>query len=179
MNFIDLVNQRESVRKYSDKKIERDLISKCLEAARLAPSACNSQPWTFLVIDNKETVKELVKCSMSGVYSMNKFAEDAPVLIIVITEKSLYSARLGGLLRSTKYSLIDIGIVCDHLTLQAAELGLGTCMIGWFNEKNLKKTLSLPKNKKIDLVISMGYKANNLETRKKKRKSLDEISKYL
>lgn len=179
MNFIDLVNQRESVRKYSDQKIERDLIDKCLEAARLAPSACNSQPWSFLVIENKETIKELVKCSMSGVYSMNKFVEDAPVLIVVVTEKSLYSARLGGLLRSTKYSLIDIGIASDHLTLQAAELGIGTCMIGWFNEKNLKKTLNLPKNKKIDLVISMGYQVADQKTREKKRKPLDEIIKYL
>ena len=110
---------------------------------------------------------------------MNQFAGEAPVLIIVVTEKSIYSARLGGLLRSTKYNLVDIGIVCDHFTLQAAELGIGTCMIGWFNEKALKKSLNIPKNKKIDVVISMGYKAENLKPREKKRKPLEQISRYL
>ena len=74
---------------------------------------------------------------MSGIYSSNKFVKTAPVLIVAITEYSVYYARLGGMLRNVKYNLIDIGIACEHLVLQAAELGLGTCWLGWFNENAL------------------------------------------
>ena len=178
MNFMDLVNKRESVRKYSGKPVPRELIDQCLEAARLAPSACNSQPWSFIVIDDEQTKNEIVKETMGGIYGSNKFVMTAPVIIAVITEQSTYLARMGGMFRNVKYNLIDIGIACEHLILQAAELGLGTCWLGWFDEKKLKKVLGLPKATKVDILISLGYPDENLSPRKKIRKSLDDMRRY-
>jgi len=178
MKFIELVGKRESTRKYLSKPVPRDLIDQCLEAARLAPSACNSQPWSFIIVDDPETKNKIVKKTMSGLYSLNTFVAEAPVVIVAITEKSKYAARMGGTLRNVKYSLIDMGIACDHLTLQAAELGLGTCWLGWFNERALKKVLGLGKEVKIDVVLSMGYPAEPIPSRGKIRKSLEEIRHY-
>lgn len=178
MSFLELVQKRESTRSYSSKPVPRDQIDLCLEAARLAPSACNSQPWSFIVVDDEAKKNEIVDETMSKLYLMNKFVKTAPVLIVVITKPSVYYARMGGAYRNVKYNLIDIGIACDHLTLQAAELGLGTCWLGWFNEKEMKKRLGLPKSTKIDVVLSLGYPAEDTEPRPKKRKSLDEIRRY-
>ncbi len=177
MDFIELVKRRRSTRKYSTKTIPIETIDKCLEAARLAPSACNSQPWYFIVVDDEKVKNEIVEKSLSGIYSSNSFVKKAPVIIVVITERSNYAARLGGFFRNIKYSLIDIGIACDHLILQAEELGVGTCWLGWFNEKAVKKVLGLPKSTKIDIMISVGYPAKVSE-KGKKRKSLDKIRHF-
>jgi len=175
---MELVGTRESTRKYLSKPVPRELIDRCLEAARLAPSACNSQPWSFIVADDEKTKIELVQKSMSGIYSSNKFVESAPVIIIIITENSTYTARLGGMFRSVKYNLIDIGIAGEHLALEAAELGLGTCWLGWFNEKAVKKVLGLPSSTRIDVMISLGYPEGKIPSRDKKRKTLDEMRRF-
>jgi nitroreductase len=178
MKFMDLIKQRISVRKYSSKPVPRELIDLCLEAARLAPSACNSQPWSFIVVDDEKTKNEIVKKSMSGIYMSNKFVMTAPVIIAAITEHSTYIARMGGMLRHIKYNLIDIGIACEHLVLQAEELGLGTCWLGWFDEKAVKKVLGLSKSTKVDVMISLGYPAEDLPAKKRIRKSLEEMRRY-
>jgi nitroreductase len=178
MHFMDLVKQRVSVRKYSSKPVPRDVIDICLEAARLAPSACNSQPWSFVVIDDEKAKDEIVRKSMSGIYSSNKFVMTAPVIIAAITEHSTYIARMGGMLRNVKYNLIDIGIACEHLVLQAEDVGLGTCWLGWFDEKAVKKVLGLPKSAKVDIMICLGYPEERLLTKKKMRKSLEEMRRY-
>jgi nitroreductase len=178
MKFIDLVKKRDSVREYSSKPVPREVIDQCLEAARLAPSACNSQPWYFIVVDDEKTKNKIVKKSMSGIYSPNKFVMTAPVIIVAITEHSTYIARMGGMLRNVKYNLIDIGIACEHLVLQAEELGLGTCWLGWFDESAVKKVLGLSKSTKVDVMISLGYPDENLPPKKRIRKSLDEMRHY-
>ena len=177
MNFLDLVKKRYSVRNYLPRPVSRDVIDKCIEAARLAPSACNSQPWSFIVVDDPKMKAKVADAAFSGIYSMCSFAKTAPVLIIVITEKSKYAAKLGGRLRGTKFSLIDIGIVCEHLILQATEEGLGTCWIGWFNEKKIKRVLGFSQKVKIDILISMGYPADDSMS-EKKRKTIFEIRRY-
>jgi nitroreductase len=177
MTFLELVRKRRSTRKYSAKPVPRETLERCLEAARLAPSACNVQPWHFIVVDDAELKNNLAKAAFSGVYSMNSFAKDAPVLIAVVTERSNYIARLGGYLKGVQYSLIDIGIVCEHLVLQAEEEGVGTCWLGWFNEGAVKKVLGLPKAKKVDIMISMGYPESE-ELREKTRKHLSEIRRF-
>lgn len=177
MSFLDLVQKRRSTRVYSSKPVPREILDKCLEAARLAPSACNSQPWSFIIIDNKELKDKLISKAFSGIYSMNEFVKTAPVLIVVITERSKYTACLGGFFRGVKYSLIDIGIACEHFVLQAREEGLGTCWLGWFNEKGVKKVLGLARNKNIDVIISAGYPEEEVAGAKP-RKFLDEIRKY-
>ena len=177
MNFLTLVKKRKSIRKYSSRPVPREMIDSCLEAARLAPSACNSQPWSFIVVDDEKIKNEIVKKALSGIYKMNAFVREAPTLIVVLTEHSTYIARMGGQLRHVKYSLIDIGIACEHLILRAVELGLGTCWLGWFNEKAVKKVLGLPKSKRIDVMISLGY-PEVAEGKDKKRKSLKKIRRY-
>lgn len=128
----------------------------CLEAARLAPSASNSQPWRFIVVDDKQLKDKLCE-AFSGIYTMNSFCKEAPVIIVVVSEKTKFLTRIGGMFRGTKYYLIDIGIATEHLVLQAEELGLGTCWIGWFNERAIKPILNIPRSKKVDILIAMGY----------------------
>lgn len=177
MKFLELAKKRQSVRKYSSQPVPRELIDKCLEAAQFAPSACNSQPWSFIVVDDEKVKNELTGKALSGIYSINSFAQNAPVIIVVITEESTYAAKLGGYFRGTQFNLIDIGIACEHLILQAAEEGIGTCWLGWFNEKEVKKVLGLPEKKKVHILISMGYPEVEGE-KEKKRKPLNEIRQY-
>jgi nitroreductase len=177
MSFEELIQQRRSVRRYDDRPVPKDDILKCLEAARFAPSACNSQPWKFIVIDEPALRKRVAERIFSGLYSMNRFAEKAPVLVAVVSEKSKMLSAIGGQVRDTSYRLVDLGIACEHFILQATELGLGTCWMGWFDEKALKKELKLPGNKKIDIVISVGYPAEE-KVVPKDRKSLEEISSF-
>ena len=177
MKFLELVKRRQSIRQYSSQPVPRELIDKCLEAAQFAPSACNAQPWSFIIVDDEKVKNALTNKAFSGIYSMNSFAKNASVIIVVIAEQSTYAAKLGGYFRGTQFNLIDIGIACEHLILQAAEQELGTCWLGWFNEKEVKKVLGLSKKKKVCLLISMGYPEAKF-VREKKRKTLNEIRRY-
>ena len=173
MNFSELVALRQSDRKYKNTPVNRELITTCLEAARLAPSACNSQPWKFVVVDSPELLPQMAVAAAG--MGMNRFAAQAPVLIAVTLEKMNFTARIGSVIKDKEYSLLDVGIAVEHFCLQAAELGLGTCIMGWFDEKKVKKILGIS-NRRVPLLISLGYPAS--ETRRKVRKSLDEMSSW-
>ncbi len=157
MAVLDVIGRRKSVRNFLDKPVEREKILMCLEAARLAPSACNSQPWKFIVVDDIKLKNELCRAAFRGVYSINAFCKTAPVIVAVVSEKARFIARIGEMFRGTKYYLIDIGIAAEHFVLQAEESGLGTCWIGWFNEGAVKSILNIPQPKKIDVLIALGY----------------------
>jgi nitroreductase len=157
MALLDLIKHRKSVRDFLDEPVEQEKIMMCLEAARLAPSASNSQPWRFIIVDDKQLKDKLCDAAFSSIYWINSFCKTAPVIVVVISEKSKFLARIGGMFRGTKYYLIDIGIACEHFVLEAEDLGLGTCWIGWFNERAVKSILNIPKNKKIDILIALGY----------------------
>ena len=176
MNFIDLVNKRFSCRKFSGKPVEKEKLDLCIEAARLAPSACNSQPWKFLIINDPALKEKVCNAAFSGQYSSNSFGKNASVIILVISEKGTFMSRVGSLVRDTRYYLIDIGIAVEHFMLQAAELGLGTCWMGWFNETPLKKILGLPGSAKIDIIFPLGYP--DQPCREKTRKTIKEISSF-
>lgn len=177
MNFFDLINKRESVRGYLDEKVEEEKIIKIIEAARVSPSACNSQPWKFIVVDNKDLLGKVAGNLYNPIIGINKFALTAPLFIVIVGEKRNLTSKMGELIKKKDYTSIDIGIASEHICLAATELGLGTCMIGWFNEKNIKKLLYIPENKEIHLVISVGYHDNKY-TRKKVRKNIDEIYSF-
>ncbi len=177
MKFIDLVKKRKSLRTYLDKPIPRQDLLSCIEAARLAPSACNAQPWKFLIIDDKDTIKSLVKDICHTIYSFNKFIGEASALVIVISQKEGFLRKAAGKIKGTNYYLIDIGIACQHLALQAQELGIGSCWIGWFDEKKLKKNLKLPKKNKIDTIMSLGYD-KSIMAKSKIRKPINEIYSF-
>ncbi|MCF6335161.1 MAG: nitroreductase family protein, partial [Spirochaetales bacterium] len=144
MSFIKLVNKRFSVRKYKNTPVEREKILRCLEAARLAPSACNSQPWHFIVVDKPKETALLSEKTTLPLTKMNQFSKGAPVIVALVAEKPNLSAQLGGMIKKKPYYLMDIGIAAEHFCLQAAEEGLGTCMLGWFNEKAVKEYLGVP-----------------------------------
>ena len=179
MNFLDLVRRRQSTRKFvPGRRIPREVLDRCLEAARLAPSACNSQPWSFVVVDEPEQVRALAAAACGQApYAMNKFALDASALVAVSTEKMKWAARLGARLRDVRYSLVDVGSACEHLVLQAAEDGVASCWLGWFDERAVKKVLGLPRGRKVDLLICLGTAADET-VRPKNRKPLDEIRRY-
>lgn len=179
MTFLDLVRKRQSERQYQPGvRIPRDVLDRCLEAARLAPSACNSQPWSFLVVDDPAQVRTLAEesCTRSP-YGMNRFAADASAMVVVVTEKMKWAARIGAQFRGVQYSLIDVGIACEHLVLQAVEEGIGSCWLGWFNERAVKRRFGLSHGQKVDLMICLGYAREPL-VRVKVRRSLEEIRRY-
>ena len=178
MQLLDLLKQRKSVRSFLDRPVEREKIMMCLEAARLAPSACNSQPWKFVVVDDRELKDKLCDAAFGGIYSMNSFCKTAPVIVVVISEKSRFLATIGGMFRGTKYYLVDIGIACEHFVLEAEELGLGTCWIGWFNEEAVKPLLKIPKRKKLDIVIALGYYDREKLGAGHGREPLDKIESF-
>ena len=174
MNFQELITQRQSDRKYDkNRKVNREDIIKCLEAARMAPSACNSQPWKFVVVDDPELLPQMA--SAAAGMGMNKFTADAPVIVAVVLEKMNFTARMGSVIKDKEYRLLDIGIAVEHFCLQATELGLGTCIMGWFNEKQVAKLLGV-KNRRIPLLIALGY--SDSPHREKSRKSIDEMSSW-
>jgi nitroreductase len=174
MNFSDLVKKRQSDRAYLDKLVDRATIDRCIEAARLAPSACNSQPWTFIVIDNPDIRKNIAAKLHDIVMKGNKFVESAPVLVAIVEEKPNITSRIGGLLKEKQFTFLDIGMAVENFCLQAAQEGLGTCMLGWFDEKGVRKLLKIPKDRRIPIVISLGYPVSD-ETRPKVRKPLETM----
>ncbi|GAI79004.1 unnamed protein product [marine sediment metagenome] len=155
--LLELIKHRKSVRDFLDTPVEREKIMLCLEAARLAPSASNAQPWRFIVVDDRQLKNKLCNAAFGGIYAINSFCKTAPVIVAVISEKSKLLARIAETVQGTKYYLIDIGIACEHFILEAEELGLGTCWIGWFNERAVKAILDIPQRKKIDILIAIGY----------------------
>lgn len=175
-DFFELANRRQSCRKYLDKQIEKEKLVKCIEAAQVAPSACNSQPWHFIVINNKELSAKVALCLQDKI--MNKFTTECQAFIIVVEEKGNLTSRAGALMKQQDYRSVDLGIATEHICLAATEQELGTCILGWFNEKELKKLLNINKFKRIRLVVAIGYPENNI-VRKKVRKNVEEISTFI
>lgn len=186
MEFKELVSKRYSCRKYKDKPVEREKIDRCLESARRAPSACNSQPWEFVVLDEDKKRDQVANAAASGAYTFSKFIKEAPVLILVLADKGSFMSKAGSFVRNTQFYLMDIGIVCQNLVLQATEEDLGTCYVGWINTKKIKKTLGIPKKTEIPLLISMGYPQKSYKDKDpirrragaENRKPMDKIVSY-
>lgn len=178
MKLIDLIRKRQSVRRYTDKPVEREKLDRCLDAAQQAPSACNAQPWKFIVVDDPELAKKVGRETWNRIAPFNKFAEEAPVIIVITIEKSPIVPKLGKMIKNMDYPYIDIGIAAEHFCLQATEEGLGTCMLGWFNEKPIQKLLKIPSKRKIGLVITLGYEPDDYKQREKIRKGKEDVVSY-
>ncbi len=180
MSLLDLIKHRKSCRKFDPARpVAQELIEKCLEAARHAPSACNSQPWTFVIVSDDAIRAEICdKALCTGLYKMNAFCREAPVLVAIVSEKMRFWAAAGSQVRDTRYYLIDIGIAGEHFALQAEELGLATCWLGWFDEKAVKKAIGMPRGKRIDVMLALGYADAHWRGRPHPRKSLEEMSSF-
>lgn len=174
MDFEELILKRQSDRKYLPKPVAKEDVVKCLEAARLSPSACNSQPWKFVIVDDRGKLTEMADAAED--MGMNKFTHGVPVMVAVVLEKMNASARIGSLIKRKDYCMLDLGMAVEHFCLQAADLGLGTCIMGWFDEKRIAKILDIPRGKRIPLIIAMGHPDG--KTRKKLRKPMEEMSSW-
>lgn len=174
--LLKLINKRQSDRAYLSNPIEGDKLGRILEAGRLAPSACNAQPWKFIIVNELELKNKIADCTSSKILGMNHFTKQAPIHIVIVEEKANFTSNAGSLIKNKQFPLIDIGITAEHICLQAAAEGLGTCMLGWFDETKVKKLLNIPKSKRVPLIITLGYPAS--ETREKRRKDLDNITSY-
>lgn len=176
-DFLKLAAQRQSDRKYDpNRPVEKEKIDRILEAARLAPSACNGQPWHFIVVDEPELKNRVADTTSSRILNMNHFTKQAPVHIVVVEESSNFTGGFGSWAKKKHFPHIDIGIAAAHIALAAQAEGLGSCIIGWFDEPALKKLLGIPDSKRPLLDIVIGYSAQPLRT--KKRKEPEKIVSY-
>ena len=176
--FLDILVQRQSVRGYLDQPVEPEKLARCLEAARMAPSACNAQPWRFVVVDDPQLKDQVAGYATSGpLVPMNHFTRQAPLLVVVVRESPNLTSKIGTIIKDKPYTLMDIGIVALQFCLQATAEGLGSCILGWFNEAKVKELLQIPKSKRAELIITVGYPASQT-LRPKMRKKLDDICCY-
>lgn len=178
MDFTNLIAVRQSVRSYEDRPVEKEKLDLLIEAVRLAPSASNSQPWKLIIVNDPELKNKVARATYSALISFNRFAPQAPVLAVIVIEKPKVIAQIGGKLKDREFSLIDIGIAAEHFCLQAAELRLGTCMLGWFDEAAIKQLLHIPEKKRVGLIITLGYAKEDDPLRKKIRKCPEEMCNY-
>lgn len=174
--FLGIIRNRQSDRKYSPRAVEKDKLERIINAGRMAPSACNAQPWKFIVVDDKALLTELADAASAKLLGMNGFVGQAPVQIVIVRENPNFSSRIGGQIKNKDYSLIDIGIACQNICLQAEAEGLGSCMIGWFDEKRVRKLLNIPRSKRVELIITVGYSLS--EKREKRRKPPEETVSF-
>lgn len=171
MTFLELAKKRESCRSYDKSRaVEKEKIEYILEAARLSPSACNSQPYHLTVAEGEKASAIAKACMGMG---MNLFLGDAPVIMVISEAEYNKTAAFGAKIKHNDYRSIDIGILAANITLAAADLGLGTCIIGWFDDKKIKEILGTEATSRI--VISLGYPKEEKAPRDKKRKSSDEL----
>ena len=171
MNFYDIAQTRQSCRSYDAiRAVEEEKISAILESARLSPSACNGQPY-HITVCRGENAKAVAKACMG--MGMNKFAVDAPVLLVISEMPYVKSAALGAKLKNNDYRSIDIGIVAAYITAEAAAQGLGSCILGWLDDDGIRKICSLDGT--VRLVITIGYAKADDKLRPKKRRELDEL----
>lgn len=176
-DFYELVKKRQSTRAYdTTRPVDRETIARILDAGRLSPSACNAQPWHFIVVDEAELKNKVADAASARLLGMNHFTKQAPVHIIVVEEKVNISSGIGGIVKDKHFAFLDIGIAAAHICLAAEAEGLGSCILGWFAESKIKKLLNIPENRRVVLDIIIGYPAQPL--REKKRKSSEEVISY-
>lgn len=174
MNFMEIARSRQSCRSYDQgRPVEQEKLDAILEAFRLSPSACNGQPYHLTVCRGEATSK--VAAATTGL-GMNKFAAQAPVLLVISEKPYVKTAALGAKVKGNDYRSMDIGIAAAYLTAEAAAQGLGTCILGWLDDEKIRKICSL--DAPVRLVITLGYPKDDC-LRSKKRKDLDELVTYL
>lgn len=171
MNFMEIAETRQSCRSYdASRPVEEEKIAAILNAVRLAPSACNGQPY-HLTMCRGEAARQVAKATMG--MGMNKFAADAPVLLVLSEEPYVKTAALGAKVKGNDYRSMDIGIAAAYITAEAAAQGLGSCMLGWLDDEKIRAICEL--DSPVRLVITLGYAKEGDKLRQKKRKNLEEL----
>lgn len=171
MNFTEIANMRQSCRNYdATREVEREKLDAILASARLAPSACNGQPY-HITVCHGECAKAVAKATMG--MGMNKFAAEAPIMIVISEEPYTRTAALGAKVKGNDYRSIDIGIVAAYITAEATAQGLGTCILGWLDDEKIREICNL--EHPVRLVITVGYAKADDKLRDKKRKDIDKL----
>ena len=174
MNFTEIATMRQSCRSYNQNKaVEQEKLNYILESARLAPSACNGQPYQITVCKG-ETAKKVAKATQG--MGMNKFADEAPIMLVISEKTYVATAAFGAKVKKNDYRSIDIGIVTAYITAEATAQGLSTCILGWLNDEEIREICHLDGAAR--LVITLGYAKDEDKLRVKKRKTMDELVKY-
>ena len=175
MDFLDIANARQSCRSYDpDREVEQEKLNAVLEAAQLAPSACNGQPY-HITVCRGEAAQAAAAATMD--MGMNKFAAQVPVLLVISEEPYCKSAAVGAKVKKNDYRSIDIGIVAAYITAEAQTQGLSTCILGWLSDEKLRKLCGV--DHPVRLVITLGYAKEGDPLRTKKRKDLSELVSYI
>lgn len=175
-NFFELAQKRQSCRKYDPARIpEKEMLLKCVEAGLLAPSACNSQPWHFTVVNDPEMSPKVAKCAQS--MGINKYTDDCPAFIVVTEKKARLMRRIADVMPSQHFAQIDVGLAVAHICLQAEELGLSTSILGAFDEPAVAELLGIEERECVRLIIAIGYGLD--EYRSKVRKPEEDVVRYI
>ncbi len=175
MNFSEIAENRQSCRNYdATRSVEREKLEAVLQSARLSPSACNGQPYHITVCEG-EAAKRVAKATQS--MGMNRFSSDAPIQLVISEENYVKTAAFGSKIKGNDYRSIDIGILSAYITAEATAQGLSTCILGWFNDDDIRKICGL--KQPVRLVITLGYAAEDDKLRVKKRKGIDELVTYI
>ena len=174
MTLDEILEARKSVRGYTPQLVKEEDIKAIFEAARAAPSACNSQTWRFIAVTDRTLIQKIAQEGMLPIVR-NSWIATAPLVIVGCAQLDILANRVGSLVTGIEYYQIDLGIAMEHMVLKATELGLGTCWIGWFHEKKIKEILEIPKTIKVLALLSVGYPKDTNATSVKKRKPVEEI----
>ena len=175
MDFLEIANARQSCRSYDENRpVEPEKLQRVLDAVRLAPSACNGQPY-LLTVCTGEKAKEVALLTR-GMGGMNKFAVQAPVCIVISEGAYNRTAALGARVKGNDYRSIDIGIMTAYLTAEATAQGLSTCILGWLDDEKIRAAVGT--NSATRLVITLGYASEGEKLREKKRKDLSELVQF-
>ena len=175
-NFMELCLQRQSCRNFADTRVEHEKLVQCVEAGRLTPSACNSQPWSFVVVETPELVAAVAKCGQQ--MNMNAFLTKAAAFIVVLEEHAVLMEGVRRIMDSQYFAKGDLGAATVQVCLAAADQGLGTCIIGIYDRQGLCNALGIPPETRFAALIAVGYPAEN-STRTKHRKPLSAVARFL
>ncbi|MBR6763143.1 MAG: nitroreductase family protein [Clostridia bacterium] len=176
MNFTEIALTRQSCRSYDPTRpVEEEKLYSILEAARLSPSACNGQPY-HLTVCRGDIAREVAKATL-GMGGMNKFAVNAPIMIVISEKPYVKTAAFGAKIKNNDYRSMDIGIAASYLTAEAAAQGLGTCILGWFDDGKVRELCHL--DAPVRLIITLGYPKEGDPIRPKKRKDMTDLVSFV
>jgi nitroreductase len=179
VDFLAIAQARYSLRRYDPRPVPREVLERCLEAARLAPSACNGQPWRFFVADREPMRGRLAEAAFGGPYRMNSFAAKAPVLVVVVSTPLPWTARIGQFIGGVPFAPCDAAVATEHLILQGASEGVGSCWLGFFNFKAVGSLLNLPGDLRPLFMVAMGYPPEGLGVPERVRRPAEEVWTFL
>lgn len=178
MTFEELQSNRESCRVYQDKPVEREKLERLADIGRMAPSACNSQPWRYIIVDEPEAREKLLDAFDDDGINSCKWGAGAPAFLVICEQKASLMPKVHERYGSQHFAPIDIGLTAMTICYEALDLGLSTCMVGVVSQKKMKDYFGIPEEVAVRLVITVGYAPEGTEIRAKIRKPLDEVRTY-